>query len=383
MPGLLAGPATGSTGPQSGVRLTSSRTVRNSVRIILTASSTVLDVERDALVWKSGLLARLTLSVASLLSDPMASPRIYLDYNAHRRRFGPRRCDGVRWPPRRPAAMPPRSMPRARRARLVETARPAGRRPRRARGPNSVIFTSGGTEAANLALAPLRSCGRGKRVRATLIVGASEHAAVLQGHRFRAPTGSTVSGATGRRARSRRARRPARRRPGPCDRGAAGRQQRDRRGPAGREVAALVHAAGGVLVCDAVQAAGRIACDRGGARGRRGAALRPQARRPAGRGRRWSCCATICRLEPLLRGGGQERGLRAGTENVPGHRGLRGRRGEAAASEAAQRARRQLRDRFEAALRRHRARCGDLRRRARRGCRTPAPSASRASRRSG
>ena len=65
-------------------------------------------------------------------------------------------------------------------------------------------------------------------------------------------------------------------------------------------------------------------------------------------------------LEPLIRGGGQERGNRAGTENVPGIAGL-----GAAAEEVRQAqtqwsrigqvpedARRQLSDRFQKAVRR-------------------------------
>src|ERR1700689_4426368 len=46
--------------------------------------------------------------------------------------------------------------------------------------PRGIVFTSGGTEAANLALTP-----GGKRV-VRLIAGAGEHACVLAGHRFAA-----------------------------------------------------------------------------------------------------------------------------------------------------------------------------------------------------
>ena len=79
--------------------------------------------------------------------------------------------------------------------------------------------------------------------------------------------------------------------------------------------AALVHAAGGFLVCDAVQAAGRIPIDLaslgadalflsahklGGPKGVGALVLADEAVAPA----------------PFIRGGGQERGHRAGTENV-------------------------------------------------------------------
>jgi cysteine desulfurase len=84
------------------------------------------------------------------------------------------------------------------------------------------------------------------------------------------------------------------------------------------EAAAIVHAACGLLHVDAVQAAGRIACDidtlgadlltlsahkLGGLKGA-GALVRRR--------------EDIHIADPLIRGGGQERGIRAGTENVAG-----------------------------------------------------------------
>jgi cysteine desulfurase len=84
------------------------------------------------------------------------------------------------------------------------------------------------------------------------------------------------------------------------------------------EAAAIVHAAGGLIHVDAVQAVGRIACDFdmlgadlltlsahkiGGLKGV-GALVRRS--------------DEIHIADPLIRGGGQERGIRAGTENVTG-----------------------------------------------------------------
>ena len=81
-----------------------------------------------------------------------------------------------------------------------------------------------------------------------------------------------------------------------------------------------VHAAGGLVVCDAVQGAGRIDCRLetlgadillfsahkiGGPKGVGAVVTRPG-----------------LALSPVLRGGGQERGLRAGTENVVGIAGF-------------------------------------------------------------
>jgi cysteine desulfurase len=117
-----------------------------------------------------------------------------------------------------------------------------------------------------------------------------------------------------------------------------------------KELARLVHEAGGLLHVDAVQAAGRIPCDInvleadlltlsghkiGGPKGA-GALVK---RRPLD-------------LHPLVTGGGQERGERAGTENVAAIAGFGAAAGAAKANLAAESARmRGLRDRLEAGLR--------------------------------
>ena len=82
------------------------------------------------------------------------------------------------------------------------------------------------------------------------------------------------------------------------------------------EAAALVHAAGGFVFCDAVQLAGRTDCDIAAL----GAdALTLSAHKmggPKGAGALVAARAGISLGEPLMGGGGQERGARAGTENV-------------------------------------------------------------------
>jgi cysteine desulfurase len=117
------------------------------------------------------------------------------------------------------------------------------------------------------------------------------------------------------------------------------------------DAAAIVHAAGGLLHVDAVQAPGRIACDIGAL----GADLLTLSAHkiggPKGVGALIRRSEDIHFPDPLIRGGGQERGLRAGTENVAGI---------AAFGEAAAAARRQfaeeaahmqkLRDALEAGL---------------------------------
>jgi cysteine desulfurase len=83
-------------------------------------------------------------------------------------------------------------------------------------------------------------------------------------------------------------------------------------------VAAIVHAVGGVLHVDAVQAAGRVPCDIT----ELGADLLTLSAHkiggPKGVGALVRGSEAIHIPDPLIRGGGQERGMRAGTENVAG-----------------------------------------------------------------
>src|SRR5581483_3626516 len=117
------------------------------------------------------------------------------------------------------------------------------------------------------------------------------------------------------------------------------------------EAARLVHAAGGLLHVDAVQAAGKIPCDINAL----GADLLSMSGHklgaPKGVGALIRRDAALHVAEPLIRGGGQERGARGGTENVVGIAGF----GAAAAAARADLARAQahmrgLRDRLEAGL---------------------------------
>lgn len=116
------------------------------------------------------------------------------------------------------------------------------------------------------------------------------------------------------------------------------------------ELARRAHARGMLLVCDAVQAAGKVELD--------AAALDADVLVVSGHklGGPKGCGALIVRdgvsLTPLFRGGGHERGRRAGTENLSGIVGL-GLACELAAADRAGEARRQLalRERFEHGLR--------------------------------
>ncbi len=180
-----------------------------------------------------------------------------------------------------------------------------------------VVFTSGGTEANVLALTPRSADG-------VLLVSAIEHPSVLAGGRFARP-GSGRSPVDARRPdRPRGARgRAAGRRRSPALVSRDGRQQRDRRDPAG--VRGRRPGARGGRPPARRRGPGRrpVPVRYQRARRRSDDAFGPQARRPEGRRRADPTRRGARALEPLLRGGGQERGARAGTENVAGDRRLR------------------------------------------------------------
>jgi cysteine desulfurase len=116
------------------------------------------------------------------------------------------------------------------------------------------------------------------------------------------------------------------------------------------EAAALVHAAGGLLHVDAVQAAGRIVCDINSL----GADLLTLSGHKIGgpKGAGALVKGGPLDLAPLVTGGGQERGQRAGTENVASIAGFGAAAGAAEADLASESTRmRGLRDRLEAGLR--------------------------------
>lgn len=185
--------------------------------------------------------------------------------------------------------------------------------------PQAVTFTSGGTEAANWLLMP------GADGSASLLAGVTEHACVLRGHRFAPENVRRLPVDEAGLVRQ----------PALSGEGAqivaiqAANNETGVIQPVA-ELAALAHEAGAFFICDAVQAIGRAPFDEalrqtdafflsahkfGGPKGVGAAVILNDAFRP----------------EPIVRGGGQEKRLRAGTENVAGIAGL------AAALEAANR----------------------------------------------
>ncbi len=204
--------------------------------------------------------------------------------------------------------------------------------------PRQVVFASGGTEANVLALSPALGD--------VLLVSAIEHPSVRGGGRFAAAEEIpvTADGTVDLDALKRRVAGVSR----PLVSIMLANNETGVVQPVA-QAAEIVHAAGGLIHVDAVQGPGRIACDFKAL----GADLMTLSAHkiggPQGVG------ALIKRdtldLEPQFKGGGQERGARAGTENVPGIAGF----GAAAAAvsrawseEAARMA--ELRDRLEAGL---------------------------------
>jgi len=209
-----------------------------------------------------------------------------------------------------------------------------------------VTFTSGASEANALALTPAIEIGGRREPRDRLFFSAIEHPSVLSGGRFGAEQvevlpvthGGVVDLDMLRLALSRSER--------PLVSVMLANNETGVVQPIA-EVADIVHAAGGVLHVDAVQGPGRIACDIGALGADFMSISSHKLGGPQGAG------ALIRRGdvhvgEPLMRGGGQERGLRPGTENVAAIAGF----GAAAiaAWEPDLRRLAALRDRFEAGL---------------------------------
>ncbi len=183
--------------------------------------------------------------------------------------------------------------------------------------PGDVVFTSSGTEANMLALTPAIELGGDKRRRSRLLFSAVEHASVRAGGRFpREAVEELPVGTDGRLDLAALAAALARW-PGALVSLMLANNETGVIQPVA-EAAAVVHAAQGVLHVDAVQAAGRIECDIAAL----GADLMTLSAHkiggPKGVGALIRRGEHIHLPEPLIRGGGQERGLRAGTENVAG-----------------------------------------------------------------
>jgi cysteine desulfurase len=249
----------------------------------------------------------------------MTAARVYLDFNA----TAPLR-------PQAHAAMAaaldlcgnPSSVHAEGRAarRLVESAREQVAAMVGAEARN-VVFTSGGTEANMLALSP--ATGRG-----WLLISAIEHPSVLAGGRFSPENVERIPANPDGMVDLAALRRALEKGGNPLVSLMLANNETGVVQPV-CEAARLVHEAGGLLHVDAVQAVGRIPCNINALEADFLTISGHKFGAPKGAG------ALIKRsdalpLDPLIRGGGQERGARAGTENVAAIAGM----GAAAAAAA-------------------------------------------------
>ena len=237
---------------------------------------------------------------------------------------------------------------------LIETARDQVARLAGAQS-RDVIFTSGGTEASILALTPALEVGGDRRPFTQCLMSAVEHVCVLEGARFERnaveripvlPNGlvdqawlserlAAISAAGGRALVAVQA---ANNETGILQPIAA--------------IAAIVHAHGGILHCDAVQVAGKMPIDQVTAGADMLALSAHKIGGPQGVGALVLRSGGIVIGDRMLRGGGQERGARSGTENVAGIAGF-GAAASAVLKDLEDEARRlgALRDAFENAIR--------------------------------
>jgi cysteine desulfurase len=216
--------------------------------------------------------------------------------------------------------------------------------------PRNVTFTSGGTEANGLALQPALETGGDKAARERLLISAVEHPSVRCGGSFPARAVAEVPVTAD----------------GIVDLGALERVL----AAAGRPLvslmlannetgviqpvaaaAELVHRAGGLLHVDAIQAAGKIPCDINALGADFLVLSGHKLGAPKGVGALVRRSDDLHVADPMIKGGGQERGLRGGTENVLGIVGFGAAAPAAAAGLEAERIRiAALRDRLEARL---------------------------------
>jgi cysteine desulfurase len=217
------------------------------------------------------------------------------------------------------------------------------------------VFTSGGTEANTMALSPGMGTGPDSAPRDCLLISAIEHPSVLAGGRFAADAIESVAvTADGR-----------------LDLAALERQLAALAGK-GRQralvsvmlannetgivqpvaqAAALAHAAGALLHVDAIQAAGRIDFNINDLQADILTLSGHKIGGPKGVGAVVKRDQGLHFTDALIKGGGQERGARAGTENVAGIVGFGAAASAARLALAQERPRMAaLRDRLEAGL---------------------------------
>jgi cysteine desulfurase len=185
--------------------------------------------------------------------------------------------------------------------------------------PRNVILTSGGTEANALALAPGLRRGSGAAIE-RLAVSAIEHASVLSGGRFSPEAVSILAVNNSGVLDLDRLRAALAGGPPALVSVMSANNETGALQPV-REAAEIAHAAGGLLHVDAIQAFGKIPLDINGMNADLMTLSAHKIGGPKGVGA-VILAEGLRGFEPLLRGGGQELGRRAGTENVAGIAGF-------------------------------------------------------------
>lgn len=252
----------------------------------------------------------------------MAASRAYLDYNASAPLVAEARAAMVA---ALDVAANPSSVHAEGRAarRLIEDARREVARLVNAKADH-VVFTSGATEAASTLLSPDWQMGRGAIRMSHLYVSQADHPCILSGGRFPAEQVTRIGVdrngiadldalASALAAHDKAAGLPL----------VAIHAANNETGvvqPVGR-IAGIVKAAGGVLVVDAVQAAGRIPLDMSAPYADYLILSSHKIGGPKGVGA-IVAASDLMMPRPLINGGGQEKGHRAGTENLAGIAGF-------------------------------------------------------------
>src|SRR6202453_4075960 len=185
--------------------------------------------------------------------------------------------------------------------------------------PRNVIFTSGGTEANALALTPGLRRSSGFPV-TRLLVSAIEHASVLAGGRFPTEAVGTIGVTRAGLLDLDRLRAMLEGGPPALVSVMLANNETGAVQPVA-EAGEIVHSAGGLLHVDAIQAFGKIRFDINAMNADLVTLSAHKIGGPKGVGA-LLLAEGLPAPEPLLRGGGQELGRRAGTENVAGIAGF-------------------------------------------------------------
>ncbi|GGA55703.1 cysteine desulfurase [Nitratireductor aestuarii] len=190
--------------------------------------------------------------------------------------------------------------------------------------PEHVVFTSGATEAANMLLTPNWQMGRSPVRYSRAYVSAADHPCVLSGGQFASDAVQQI----------------AVRPDGVLDLDALRAALAAHDASAGlplvmlhnannetgvlqpvEDIASIVRAAGGLIIYDAVQAAGRIPLDISAGYADFFIVSSHKIGGPKGAGAIIGA-SDLLMPRPLIKGGGQEKSHRAGTENIPGIAGF-------------------------------------------------------------